>query len=115
MHGPVVLDQEDLLGVRIGVLNGLVEPQQGVAIKVRPLPGQQLPGLRIQTARDAPHGIAAHALARQQMGRLGKDRIAGCDTRPAVVVSSSWNRRTMRCGSARLYQVMVARRCTLAA
>lgn len=62
MNRPGILDENDLLGLWVALLDRLIEPQQGLPIKLRALPGDESSGLGIQTGRNAPGGVPTVAL-----------------------------------------------------
>lgn len=54
---PVVLDQDELVGLRLGHLDRCIAVLQRAVAAVRPVLGMQLLGGGSQTARAAPRGV----------------------------------------------------------
>ncbi len=59
MHRPVIVDEKKLLGVRVGLLDLLVETEQGLPVKMRPLPRDESPGVGIQAGGNPTSGVVA--------------------------------------------------------
>jgi len=84
MGRPVILGNEDEVGIGIGRFNGSIVANEDKAAKGRALPVEELAGQQVQTASDTPLGVPAHSLV-STWGVAARQRVPPVNSRSPVV------------------------------